>query len=74
VNRSAGDADEVPSGPVTVTSAVPVPAGATAVIEVAESTVKEVAGVGPKSTAVAAARSVPVMVTPVPPAGGPVDG
>ena len=63
----------MPSGPVTVTSTVPVPGGAVAVIEEAESAVT-VAGVEPKSTAVAPARSDPLMVTLVPPAGGPVDG
>ena len=49
-------------------STVPVPAGDVAVIEVAESAVM-VPGVDPKSTAEALARSVPVMVTLVPPAG-----
>ena len=73
MNSSADEVALVPSGVVTVTSTVPVPGGAVAVIEVAESAAM-VAGVEPKSTAVAPDRSVPVMVTLVPPAGGPVAG
>ena len=65
---------EVPAGVVTVTSTVPVPAGSTAVICVAETTVTLVAGVVPKSTAVAPLKTVPVMVTVVPPATGPEVG
>ena len=53
-----------PAGMVTVTSTVPAaPAGEVAVIWVAETTVKAVAAVAPKSTAVAPVKSVPVMVT-----------
>ena len=55
-------------------STVPVPAGDVAVIEVAELTVKPVAGVAPKVTAVAPVNPVPVMVTEVPPAVGPAVG
>jgi hypothetical protein len=51
-----------------------VPGGATAVMDVAEFTVKLVAAVGPKSTVVAPVRFPPVMVTVVPPAAGPVLG
>ena len=51
-----------------------VPAGEVAVIWVAESTVKEVALVLPNLTAPAPVKSVPVMVTDAPPAGGPVVG
>ena len=43
-------------------------------IDVALFTVKLVAGVEPKSTAVAPVKLVPVMVTVVPPAAGPLDG
>ncbi len=43
-------------------------------IWVSESTVKVAAGVEPKSTAVAPVKSVPVMVTVVPPAVGPAVG
>ena len=50
------------------------PAGAVAVIEVAELTVTLVAAVVPNLTAVAPARLVPVMVTVVPPAPGPRSG
>ena len=60
----------------TVTSAdVPaVPAGLTAVIDVALFTVKLVAGVEPKSTAVAPVNPVPVIDTDVPPLFSPLDG
>lgn len=57
---------EVPPGVVTVTSTVPVPAGAVAMIEVVLSPVT-VAGLDPNSTEVAPERLVPVMVTLVPP-------
>jgi hypothetical protein len=50
-----------------------VPAGAVAVIEVGEVTVK-VALVVPKSTAVAPVKFVPVMLTEVPPAAAPETG
>ena len=66
---------EVPPGVVTVTSAMPAePAGLVAVIEVAEVTVKPVAAVDPNVTALAALRLVPLTVTVVPPARGPVAG
>jgi hypothetical protein len=55
-------------------STVPVPAGEVAVIEVAELTVKPVAAVAPKFTAVAPVKLVPVIVTVVPPAVGPTVG
>ena len=61
----------VPSGVATVTSTVPVPAGAVAVICVGPSRWKLVAGVLPNSTSVAAEKSVPVIVTVVPPDSGP---
>ena len=69
MNWSAGDVPTVPSGVVTVTSTVPVPAGDVAVIDVARVGGDESPGSLPKSTAVAPARSVPVTVTLVPPAG-----
>ena len=59
---------DVPAGVVTVTSTVPVPAGLSAVIVVSLTTVRFVAGVVPKSTAVAPVKLVPVIVTRVPPA------
>ncbi len=65
---------DVPAGVVTVTSTVPVPAGLSAVIVVSLTTVTFVAGVVPKSTAVAPVKPVPVIVTSVPPAVGPVVG
>jgi hypothetical protein len=62
----------VPAGVVTVTLTVPAtPAGAVAVIEVALLTVKAVAGLAPKCTAVAAVRLAPVIVTLLPPAVAP---
>ena len=64
----------VPPTVVTVTCTVPVPAGATAVICVAESTVNEVAAVPPNFTAVAPVKLLPVMVTGMPPAAGPLFG
>ena len=74
MNWSAAEVAEVPPAVVTPTWTVPVPAGAVAVICVAEFTVKPVAGVPPKLTAVAPMRLVPVMVTLVPPVAGPVVG
>ena len=56
------------------TSTVPAPAGAVAVICVAELTVKPVAAVAPKVTAVAPLKLVPVMVKLVPPPVGPLIG
>ncbi|OWG15639.1 hypothetical protein KDK82_3132 [Delftia sp. K82] len=64
----------VPPAVVMRTSTVPVPAGAVAVICVALLTVKPVAAVAPKVTAVAPERLVPVMTTEVPPAAGPAVG
>ncbi len=65
---------EVPAGVVTVTSTVPVPAGAVAVIGVALLTVKVVAATVPNLTPVAPVKLVPVMVTEVPPAVDPEVG
>ncbi len=59
---------------VTLTLTVPVPAAVTAVIWVAELTVKLAAGVAPNLTAVAPVKLVPVMTTLVPPASGPDAG
>ena len=64
----------MPPGLITVTFTVPVPAGLVAVICVSESTVKLVAATAPKSTAVAAVKPEPVIVTDVPPANGPAVG
>ena len=75
VNWSAADVALVPPAVVTLTSTVPaLPTGAVAVICVAELTVKPVAAVAPKVTAVAPLKFVPVMVTVVPPAVGPAVG
>jgi hypothetical protein len=74
VKRSAVLVGLVTAGVVTVTSTVPVPAGAAAVIWVSETTVNEVALLTPNFTAVAPVKPVPVMVTEVPPAAGPEVG
>jgi hypothetical protein len=75
VNRSAMPVAEVPLGVVTVTSTVPADsAGATAKSEPPDSTWKLVAATLPKETAVAPVKFVPVMVTPTPPASGPLAG
>lgn len=60
---------------MTVTSTPPaVPLGAVAVTVVASTTVTSVAASEPKLTLVAPVRLVPVIVTLVPPAVGPVVG
>ncbi len=64
----------VPSGVVTSTVTSPVPAGAIAVIWVSLLTVKAVAAVSPKVTAVAPEKCFPVSVTVVPPDVGPAAG
>ena len=69
--RSDVEVGDVPPGLVTVTSTMPVPAGLMAVIEVLLTTKKVVAGLVPKSTAVAPVKPVPVIVTIVPPVFGP---
>jgi hypothetical protein len=66
---------ELPLGVVTVTSTVAAdPPGAMAVIDVSDKTLKVVAGMLPKLTAVAPVKFVPVIVTIVPPADGPLVG
>ena len=66
---------EAPAALVTVTSTAPADsAGATAVIDVAELTVTPVAAVDPNFTVFPEANPVPVMVTEVPPAVGPLVG
>ena len=64
----------VPPVVVMRTSTVPVPAGAVAVICVALLTVKPVAAVAPKVTAVVVLKFVPVMTSVLPPVAGPVVG
>ena len=59
---------------VTVTSTVPEPAGAVAVIVVSLLTLNNVAATVPKFTALAPVKFVPVIVTDVPPAVEPDDG
>ena len=72
---SAGLAALVPAGVVTVTSTVPVPAGAIAVSEVALETTTLAPVLAPNLTLVVlAAKLVPVMVTVMPPALDPEDG
>ena len=64
----------MPTGVVTVTFTVPVLAGLSAVIVVLLTTVTSVAAFVPKSTTVAPVKLVPVIVTEVPPAAGPLVG
>jgi len=64
----------VPPDVVTVISTVAAPTGEVALIELAVLTVNEAAAVEPNFTAVAPVKSVPVMVTMVPPAAGPEVG
>jgi hypothetical protein len=64
VNCVAALVKLVPFGVVTMTSTVPRPGGAIAVIEVAEPTVK-VAGAVPKLTVVAEPSPVPVICVPL---------
>src|SRR2546425_952317 len=74
MNWSAPLVGVVPPGVVTVTSTAPVPGGETATIDVAELTVKLLASADPNLTAVAPMRSVPLIVTRVPPASPPLLG
>ena len=75
VKLSAEDVAEVPSALVTVTStAAADSAGVVATIWLAVSLIIDAAAVLPKLTAVAPARSAPVIVTVVPPPRGPVAG
>ncbi len=65
----------MPPAAVTLISTVPAePAGDVAMIWVAELTVKPVAAVAPKFTAVAPVKLVPVIITVVPPDVGPEVG
>ena len=65
----------MPTVVVTVTLTLPaVPAGVTAVRELALTKVTFVAGAVPKSTVAPRAKLVPVMVTVVPPVAGPDEG
>jgi hypothetical protein len=74
VNLSVDPVSVVANCVVTVTSTVPLPGGAVAVIEVGPLTVNDVAGVPPNDTAVTPVNPVPVMITLVPPATGPLLG
>ena len=69
-------AADVPFAVVTVTLTMPaVPAGAVALIDVAETKVTAVPAFAPNFTVVAPlTKPVPVRVTTVPPATGPLDG
>ncbi len=64
----------VPSGLVTVTLTIPEPAGDVTLIWLAELTVNPVAAVVPNVTAVISINPVPLIVTAVPPAVGPLAG
>src|SRR6516225_8036564 len=64
----------VPPPVVTVTSTVPVPGGLVAVSLVGDTNVTPVAAFAPKLTVAVLVKLVPVMVTAVPPLGGPDEG
>jgi hypothetical protein len=69
VNWSAVEVGEVPAVVVTMMSTIPAAfGGAVALIEMAEVTVKAVAGTVPNETPLAPVKFVPVIVTTVPPA------
>jgi hypothetical protein len=76
VKRSADEIGEVPFAVVTVTSTVPgAPAGEVAAQVVVDAQVTAVAAVAPNATVVEPTTNpVPVIVTLVPPAGGPATG
>ena len=75
MNWSADEVALVPSGVVTVTSTLPAaPAGEAVVIWVSESTVKVTGEVIPNAMLVVLLNPVPVTVTGVPPATGPLTG
>lgn len=71
MNWSADEVALVPLPVVTVTSTVPEPAGAVAVIDVVLLMVKPVAFAPPNRTAVAPVKPVPLIVIAVPPPPGP---
>jgi hypothetical protein len=74
-NRSRLDVALGPFGVVTVTSTLAAAsAGATAVIDVGEFTLNEVAPTLPKLTAVAPVKWLPVILIVVPPPAGPLRG
>ena len=69
------DVTDVPPAVVAVTFTTPDPAGAVTVIEVVETNVTAVPALLPKFTVVAPETNpVPVKVTTVPPAAGPLVG
>ena len=74
VYSSAAEVALVPPGVLTVTCTVPEPAGEVAVTLVADSALTPVALVEPNLTSLAPVRFVPVIVTVVPPAAGPLVG
>ena len=65
---------EVPESAITLTSTVPVPAGAVAIMEVGETTEYCSAEIDPKRTFCTSEKLSPVMVTDVPPSVGPIFG
>ena len=71
MNLSAEEMADTPESVVTVTYAVPLPAGLSTTICVGVS-LTIIAAAAPNFTAVASARFVPVTVTELPPAAGPV--
>ena len=74
VNLSVSEEVLVPSVRVMVTLTIPKPAGDVAVIWLAELTVNAGSAMSPNVTAVISVNPVPVIVTAVPPAVGPLAG
>ena len=64
----------VPAGVVTRTSTVPMPGGAVATILLADDSENDAAAVVPNLTALAPLKTLPVIVTLVPPTAGPLVG
>jgi hypothetical protein len=73
-NWSAGVAAELPPGPTSEIPTSPVPRGLVAIICLADETVTLRARVRPKLTAIPRTKPLPVIVTRVPPACGPLLG
>ena len=69
-----GGGGALAAGVLTVTSTVPEPAGEVAVTCVGDSALRPVALAAPNLTSLAPVRFVPVIVTVVPPAAGPLVG
>ena len=74
MNSSAGETADVPPGAVTVTFTTPVPAGLSAVMRGVVDDAQIRRRGRPEVDAVAPVKLVPLIVTRVPPASGPLVG